>query len=151
MVLVNGKESEKFDITTGVLQGDVLSPFFFIIVVDYIMRNCERQFGWIYRLRQSQRHPAQRINDLDFADSIVLLANCTVEACEQLETLRVEAAKIGLVINEKKTEYMAFNCDEADVVMLDNKPLNRVDDFKYLGSMMKSSWSDFNVKRGQAY
>lgn len=49
VVFVNGKESEPFNITTGVLQGDVLAPFLFIIVIDYIMRRCERQHGWIYR------------------------------------------------------------------------------------------------------
>ena len=31
-------ETEMFDITTGVLQGDTLAPFLFIIVLDYAMR-----------------------------------------------------------------------------------------------------------------
>lgn len=102
VVFVNGKESEPFNITTGVLQGDVLAPFLFIIVIDHIMRCCECQHGWIYRPRRSSRHPDLRINDLDFADDIVLLANSIREACEQLEDLRVEAAEVGL---------MAFNCE----------------------------------------
>lgn len=81
----------------------------------------------------------------------MLLANSIIEACEQLDAVRTEAAKIGLFINEKKTEFMAYNCNTSDKVQLDGKPLNQVDDFKYLGSMMKSSYSDFNVRRGQAY
>ena len=31
-------ETEMFDITTGVLQGDTLAPFLFIILLDYAMR-----------------------------------------------------------------------------------------------------------------
>jgi hypothetical protein len=30
--------SESFPLTTGVLQGDTLAPYLFIIVLDYIMR-----------------------------------------------------------------------------------------------------------------
>ena len=31
-------ETESFDILSGILQGDTLAPFLFIIVIDYIMR-----------------------------------------------------------------------------------------------------------------
>lgn len=37
-VLSPDGETEMFDITTGVLQGDTLAPFLFIIVLDYAMR-----------------------------------------------------------------------------------------------------------------
>ena len=33
-VLLDGKLSEEFKVSTGVLQGDVLAPFLFIIVID---------------------------------------------------------------------------------------------------------------------
>jgi hypothetical protein len=82
------------------------------------MRRCKYQHGWIYRPRRSSRHLDLRINDLDFADDNVLLANSIREACDQLEDLRVEAAEVGLMINEKKTEYMAFNCVKTEKVML---------------------------------
>lgn len=39
--------SETFDITTGVLQGDVLAPFLFIIVIDYISRLSKNNFGYL--------------------------------------------------------------------------------------------------------
>ena len=35
-VMVDGIISESFDVTTGVLQGDVLAPFLFIILVDHL-------------------------------------------------------------------------------------------------------------------
>ena len=37
-VLTPDCETEQFDVLTGILQGDTLAPFLFIIFVDYIMR-----------------------------------------------------------------------------------------------------------------
>lgn len=37
-VYLQGQCSEPFKITTGVLQGDVLAPFLFIIVIDYVSK-----------------------------------------------------------------------------------------------------------------
>ena len=112
----------------------------------------------MYRTRRSSRVPAKHINDLDFADDIVLLENTIKLANEQLERLRVEAAKVGLVINENKTEVMTFNCDHSSMrpgkkreVYLKGNELKRVEDFKYLGSMMKSSTIDFECRRGLAW
>ena len=45
-VAVNGKLSPVFEISTGVLQGDVLAPFLFVIVVDYIMVNSQENHGF---------------------------------------------------------------------------------------------------------
>ena len=56
-VLVNGKSSEPFNITTGVLQGDTLAPFLFIMVMDYVLSNCEEDHGFTYELHKSRRHP----------------------------------------------------------------------------------------------
>ena len=36
--LTQDGETEPFDILAGILQGDTLAPFLFIIVIDYIMR-----------------------------------------------------------------------------------------------------------------
>ena len=97
------------------------------------------------------------INDLDFADDIVLLENCIEIANRQLESLRAEAARVGLVINEKKTEVMTFNIDQASSnssgsgVYLSGVELTKVDNFRYLGSMMKSTTSDFEHRRGLAW
>jgi hypothetical protein len=43
-VLVGGKLFRHFDIWSGVLQGDVLAPYLFIIVVDYVMSRSEGDF-----------------------------------------------------------------------------------------------------------
>ena len=37
-VMVEGNVSDPFEVSTGVLQGDVLAPFLFIILVDYLLK-----------------------------------------------------------------------------------------------------------------
>ena len=67
-VIVNGNMSDVFEITTGVLQGDVLTPFLFVIIIDFLMitasRSCDS--GLTTHNRQSRRLPAVTLNDLDF-------------------------------------------------------------------------------------
>ena len=41
-VYIQGQLSEPFAITTRLLQGDVLAPFIFIIVIDYVSKICWR-------------------------------------------------------------------------------------------------------------
>jgi len=58
-----------FEIVSGVRQGCILSPFLFIIVIDYIMRKAMDQpglgIGW---------KDDKRLTDFDFADDIALVA-----------------------------------------------------------------------------
>ena len=72
-------ETELFDITAGVLQGDTLAPFLFVIVLDYAMRKAtngrEEELGFTITPRKSRRHPKEVLADLDFADDIDLLSN----------------------------------------------------------------------------
>jgi len=62
-------ETELFEITAGVLQGDTLAPFLFIIVLDYAMRKAtegkETDLGFMITPRKSRRHPKEVLVDLD--------------------------------------------------------------------------------------
>ena len=104
-VYVDGHLSKGFEVITGVLQGDVLAPFLFIMI-DFIRRQSEGTHGFITAPRRSSRYPREVINDLDFADDIALFENSLEEAQVQLNRTAAEAQKIGLVINTKKTEFM---------------------------------------------
>lgn len=93
VILVDGNTFEEFNVTTGVLQGDTIAAFLFIIVIDYVMKNAENEhkdekgeYGFTTNARQSSRHPATTINDLDFADDIALLENTLDRAQSQLNT-----------------------------------------------------------------
>jgi hypothetical protein len=58
-----------FDIVTGVRQGCIISPFLFLLVIDFIMK----------KTTSDDRHGIKWgtgiLNDLDFADDITMLSN----------------------------------------------------------------------------
>ena len=78
-VITPDGETEEFDILEGVLQGDTLAPFLFVIVLDYAFRQAidgkENELGFTIKPRRSRRYPAVTITDLDFADDICLISN----------------------------------------------------------------------------
>ena len=54
-------QTEMFDITAGVLQGDTLAPFLFVVVFDYALRKAltgrEEDLGFTITPRKTSRHP----------------------------------------------------------------------------------------------
>lgn len=53
-VLIDGNLSEGFEVTTGVRQVDILTPFLFIMVLDYVA--CQATINLLTRLKRSTRH-----------------------------------------------------------------------------------------------
>ena len=152
VVSLNGKTSDPFDINTGVLQGEVLAPFLFVIIIDYVMNKSDGNFDFEYKQKSGSRAPAQVLNYLDFADDIALLEKLCNITNQQLAELSDVSRSVGLIINTDKTEYMAFNQpnDEDTAISLEAKRLNQVTEFQYLGSRMSSSQADFKRRRGLA-
>ena len=132
-------ETDLFEITAGVLQGDTLAPFLFIIVLDYALRKAidgkEEELGFTLQPRKSRRHPKQVLTDLDFADDISLLSDEIAQAQELLLRVERECKKVGLGINAKKTKGLPLNVDSpAPLHKADGTEIEWVEDFKYLGS-----------------
>ena len=104
-------DTEYFDIIAGVLQGDTLAPYLFIICLDYVLRasiDKIRENGFDLTKKRSKRYPAKTITDADYADDLALLANMPNRAETLLHSLERAAAGIGH-INAHKTEYMCYN------------------------------------------
>ncbi|XP_068756758.1 uncharacterized protein [Montipora capricornis] len=139
-------------ITTGVLQGDVLAPFLFIILVDYLLlRSSDGDSGVLTCPLKSRRYPAKVFNDLDFTDDIALLESSISRAQSQLTRTASAAADLGLVISAPKTEYIVINCCPQPPLEVYGSTINHVQDFKYLGFMMASSSGDFKRTKGLAW
>ena len=105
-------DTEYFDIVAGVLQGDTLAPYLFIICLDYVLRTSIakiRENGFELTKKRSRRYPAKTITDADYADDIAILANTPDQAETLLHSLERAAAGIGLYVNAHKTEYMCYN------------------------------------------
>lgn len=145
-----GELSDFFDVLAGVMQGDVLAPYIFIIVIDYILKKSAENYGFITHHRRSTRVTEQKVNDLDFADDIALCENSIHSGQGQLNALAREGKKVGLEINISKTEYCTYNIDDDTPLTLDGVALRTNDIFKYLGSMMLDSTADIMKRRAQA-
>ena len=134
-------DTEYFDIAAGVLQGDTLAPYLFIICLDYVLRTSIdniRENGFVLTKKRSRRYPAKTITDADYADDIALLANTPNQAETLLHSLEPAAAGIGLHVNAHKTEFMRFN-QKGDISTLDGTSLKLVDKFTYLGRSVSST------------
>ena len=101
-----------FDIVAGVLQGETLVSYLFIIRLDYVFRTSidkMKENGFKLTKERSRRYPAQTITDADYADDKAFLANTPAQAETLLHCLERAAAGIGLHVNAHKMEYMCFN------------------------------------------
>ena len=78
--------------------------------------------------------------DVDFADDIALTAKDANSAQLILRTLYDVAKCFGLRVNASKTKAMFINCDESRL-FVDDKPLENVKSFVYLGSTISQKGS----------
>ena len=88
----------------GILQGDTLAPFLFIMVFDYIMRvsvDTITEKGYLLHPRRGSRQPAEYLTDTDFADDIALISQSLEHAQD-------------LYLNETKTECLNRCLSNAD-------------------------------------
>ena len=130
-------DTDYFDIVAGVLQGDTLAPYLFIICLDYVLRTSidlmkENSFKLVKE--RSRSYPAQTITDADYTDNIALLANTPAQAETMLHSLKRAAAGIGFHVNTD----MCFN-QRGKISTLKAGPLKLVDKFTYLGSSVSST------------
>ena len=83
-------DTEYFDIVAGVLQGDMLAPYLFIICLDYVLRtpiDKIKENGSELTKKRSRRYPTKTITDADYANDIALLANTPNQAETLLHSL----------------------------------------------------------------
>ena len=146
-------DTEYFDIVAGVLQGDTLALYFFIICLDYVLRTSidnVRENGFELTMKRSRRYPAKTITDANYADDIAIRANTPNQAETLLHSLERAAAGIGHHVNADKTEYMCYN-QTGHISTLDETPLKLVDKFTYLGSCVSSTEKDIDTRVMKAW
>ena len=92
-----GGDTEFFDSIAGVLQGDTLAPYLFIIVLHYVLRNLDqnKNLGFPFRDQLSTRYPVDMLTDTDFADDLALLSDKIKNAEKLLKILETAAASFS--------------------------------------------------------
>ena len=146
-------DTDYFDIVAGVLQGDTLAPYLFIICLDNILRTSIdniRENSFELTKKRSRRYPAKTITDADYADDTALLVNTPNQAETLLHSLERATAGIGLHVNAHKTEFMCFN-QKGDISTLDGTSLKLVDKLTYLGSSVSSTEKDIDTRLTKAW
>ncbi|XP_041379018.1 uncharacterized protein LOC121391452 [Gigantopelta aegis] len=117
------------NINTGVKQGCIVSPFLFIIGIDWIMKNVEhpgrKGIQWTF---------ANMLEYLEFADDICLLSHRHIHA--KTQDLATTAEKTELKINIPKTKLMRMNTKSNKSIILHGDKVSEVDDLTYRGSKM---------------
>ena len=76
-------DTDYFNIVVGVLQGDTLTPYLFIICLDYMLRISAdniKENGFNLTKERSRRYPAKTISNADYTNDIGLLANTPTQA-----------------------------------------------------------------------
>ena len=105
-------DTDYFDIVAGVLQGDTLALYLFIICLYYVLRTSIdkiKENDFELTKKRSRRYPAKTITDADYADDMAIRASTPAQAETLLHSLERATAGIGLHVNAHKTEYMCFN------------------------------------------
>ena len=132
---------------------DTLSPYFFIICLDYVLRTSIdkiKENGFELTKKRSRRYLAKTVTDADYADDIAIQANTPNQAETLLHSLERATADIGLHVNAHKTEYMCFN-QAGDISTLEGTSLKLVDKFTYLGSSVSSTEKDIDTRLTKAW
>ena len=73
-------DTNYYDIRAGVLQGDTLAPYLFIICLTTCLESLDLMKENGFKLARSRRYPVQTITDADYANDIALLANTPAQA-----------------------------------------------------------------------
>ena len=121
----------KVKIMKGVRQGDTLSPVMFTAALEEIFRRMEVEVGININ--------GERMNNLSFADDIILFAEKEEDLSKLLNDLNKERRKDGTKMNRKKTKIM---CNEIarkrkrKGIIVDGEQLEEVDEYKYLGRLL---------------
>lgn len=76
------------------------------------------------------------LEDLDFADDIVLFSHSHQHIQDKTHRLHEYAGNIGLKINAKKTEVMTLKVNNPQGIKMDNHILPFTNNFTYLGSIV---------------
>ena len=132
-------DTDLFEITSGVLEGDTLSPYLFIICLDNALRrslDANKDLGFTLQYARSRRYPDIKVIDADYADDLAILSNYLSEATILLHQLEKAASEVGLNINTSKTKFLCYHQYHSSTIKsLQNENIIAVEDFNYLGNL----------------
>ncbi|CAG4936030.1 unnamed protein product [Colias eurytheme] len=97
VVKVGAELTDEFAVISGLKQGDALSPLLFNLALEYVIRKVLCLNGGV---NLNGQHKV-----IGYADDLAMVGETKQQVTEAVACLKEEAAKIGLSINDTKTEY----------------------------------------------
>jgi len=114
----------------GVRQGCGLSPILFYLYSEYLTKEALERYG-DFKIRR------QIIHTVKYADELVLLAKEERVLQDIIDKLIEIGGCCGMEMNVEKTKVMRISRQPFPVkLMMDQKQLENVESFKYLGSIL---------------
>ncbi|BHF81197.1 hypothetical protein SprV_0702432700 [Sparganum proliferum] len=112
--------------------GCILSLILFNYAIDWILGRALRDSDGV------EFAPGHRLNDLDYADDIALLASSFGDLQSMVSRVNEVAKSVGLSINAGKTKVFLSRIPDQEKAPLgiDGCQLEEVDSFKYLGARL---------------
>ena len=87
------------------------------------------------------------LEDLDFADDLVLISSIFMQIQMKIDRLNRNRKGAGLKISIKKTKVMRINVNNNNVAVINGQEVEDVDNFHYLGARItKHGGSKDNIK-----
>ena len=124
-------------------------------ILDYVLRETllDNIDGFTITPHRSSRYPAVRIGALMYADDITITCDTIDQAKNVFQCLKMNASKVGLKINLKKTKILhaGHNSLPSPVTMISGYTLKICNDFLYLGVSTKTPLNVVKEKNGQAW
>ncbi|KAK6728277.1 hypothetical protein RB195_005738 [Necator americanus] len=124
-----------FEVVTGVRQGAVAGPFLFNFAIDDIMRKTVDQCPADIVLAPS----GCPLTDLKYADDVVIFAESSTKLQHVVNLVSKLAAAYGLRLRPDKCKQMWISSRPRTGIRPDEQPIELVDEFCYLGSMVKNN------------
>ena len=105
--VVDEAESKPFKLGRGTKQGDPVSCVLFNSVVECVMRRLKKRWtskGWGFDLGEGN---PRRLQNLRFADDIILFGTSLLQASRMLDDLRQMCQEVGLSVHYGKTKFLS--------------------------------------------
>ena len=145
--------TEWFKKTSGVLQGDTLSPYLFNVLLEYALKKTlQDDVGFVVRKRNGSQHPAIHIGVHAYAGEICPLAESIDDVKSSLHRLETSAAEIGPTINHNKTKAMHLGqASVRHILFANGDPVDSCDKFVYLGEPTSKAETVFWCRLSKAW
>ena len=154
-----------WQVETGVLQGDTLAPFLFVLLLDCILEDSldptlglrlhghQHQSPSFSARQRALVDPSAFLTDLNYADDLALLCpNGSANTQTQLRNLERGAALANLKLNvgKNKTEVVSPDTppNRTPITLTDGRPITYTDKYIYLGQQPLDPLADFKRRKG---